>query len=109
MDIKLALPQTVINFIMKNIAGMFLYVLQQQSLKVPPSVPPHPSLPQAASDPENVHAVAIRQKPEFYVDFMLANVRAYCQHRGWDQVTVGVLGELGLPQEGADYSKANLY
>jgi hypothetical protein len=36
MDIKLTLPQTVINFIMKNIAGMFLYVLQQQSLKVSP-------------------------------------------------------------------------
>lgn len=69
------------------------------------SLPHH----QAASDPNNVHAVAIREKPEFYVDFMLANVRAYCQHQGWEQVAVAVLGELGLPQEGADYSKANLY
>lgn len=53
--------------------------------------------------------MTIRQKPQFYVDFMLANVRAYCQHRGWDQVTIAVLGEMGIPQDGTDYSKALLY
>lgn len=40
---------------------------------------------------------------------MLANVRAFCQHKGWDQVTVSVLGDLGVPIEGTDYTKANLY
>lgn len=40
---------------------------------------------------------------------MLANVRAFCQHKGWDQVTVAVLGELGIPIEGADYTKPDLY
>jgi hypothetical protein len=48
MDLKLALPQTVINFILRNIAGMFLYLLQQHALKVlllSLLLSPHPSLP----------------------------------------------------------------
>jgi hypothetical protein len=40
---------------------------------------------------------------------MLANVRAFCQYRGWEQVTIGVLGDLGVPEPGADYAKPMLY
>lgn len=34
VDPKLALPQTIINFFMKQLAGIFLYMMQKQALVV---------------------------------------------------------------------------
>jgi hypothetical protein len=34
VDVKVALPQTLINFVLRQLAGVFLYQLQQKAIKV---------------------------------------------------------------------------
>lgn len=59
---------------------------------------------QIVSNPDCKHGVNIRKNTEFYVDFLLPRVRAYCQLKGWEQMTISVLREVGLSVAGQDYS-----
>ena len=45
----------------------------------------------------------MQSNAEFYVDWLLPVVRAYCQERRWEQFSVKLLGEAGRPEEGRDY------
>ena len=45
----------------------------------------------------------MRDNAEFYVDWLLPAVRAYCHFKGWDQFTVRLLGDDGIPEEGKVY------
>lgn len=65
----------------------------------------HISIVQVADNPLCKHAERVRTNPDFYIDFLLPNVRAYCQKMQWEQITVPVLGEAGVCVPGADYSR----
>jgi hypothetical protein len=56
------LPQTFINFIMKNVAGLMLYLFQKQAIKV-------------SNDPNCEHAQRIRSNREFYGNWVLPKLR----------------------------------
>ena len=49
------------------------------------------------------HAERMHSNTEFYVDWLLPVVRAYCQYKGWAQFSVNLLGEAGQPDELKDY------
>ena len=51
------LPQTLINFVIKNIAGVGLYLFQQKSLKV-------------SQNPNCSHSQQIRENQGFYIQWL---------------------------------------
>jgi hypothetical protein len=52
------LPKMIVNFIIRNIAGLILYLLQQQAQKI-------------IDDPSSIYRVRIKEKNEFYRDWVL--------------------------------------
>jgi hypothetical protein len=50
------------------------------------------------------HAKCMQNNRPFYVDWLMPVVRAFCQHKQWDQFTVKLLGRDGEPEEDRDYS-----
>jgi hypothetical protein len=70
LDPKVYVPQAVINFFTKKIAGMLIYLLQQQGLLI-------------ASDPaRSVVAQRIRASP-FYPNYLLPRLTHTFAARGW--------------------------
>jgi len=86
VDMNAPLPHTLINFLIRNLAGIMLYVLQQQVIKV-------------ANHYDCEHAQRIRADTEFYRDWLLPKFRHYCAHRNWQQPTIASLGADGLPAQ----------
>lgn len=78
LDPKIALPQALIDFAMKKMAGILLYVMQKMSKKV-------------VKDPICSHAVRIREDREFYQDWLLPKFDEYCSLRQWDMSPVAAL------------------
>mmetsp|Transcript_1827 Transcript_1827/g.3271 ORF Transcript_1827/g.3271 Transcript_1827/m.3271 type:complete len:407 (-) Transcript_1827:243-1463(-) len=89
---KVLLPQMVINFLIKKMAGVFLYFLQKKAIAL-----------SEETEMSSKHAERMHSNTEFYVDWLLPVVRAYCQHKGWAQFSVNLLGDAGQPEEGRDY------
>lgn len=56
------LPQLFINYIMKHIAGIILYLFQRQVMKI-------------AQDVHSLHAHRIRENTAFYRDWLLPKLR----------------------------------
>jgi hypothetical protein len=56
------LPQVLLNFVIKNLAGVILYFFQKQVMKV-------------AANPDCAHGVRIRQNREFYEQWLLPKIR----------------------------------
>jgi hypothetical protein len=70
LDPKVQLPQAVINFFIKKVAGMLIYLLREQGLQV-------------ASDPAR-SAVAQRIRAStFYSDYLLPRFQHTFEARGW--------------------------
>lgn len=86
IDPRIYLPQLMINFIMKNLAGVFLYLFQQQALKV-------------SKNPDCEHAKRIRENRVFYKDWVLRKLNSYCALNGWAQPVVSSLS--GVEVEGS--------
>lgn len=78
------LPQAMLNFFIKNLAGVLLYFFQKQAMKV-------------SQDPNCAHAHRIRENREFYEDWVLPKLRNFCDFKGWEQPNIISLGEKGLP------------
>jgi hypothetical protein len=49
------------------------------------------------------HAKRMHSNTEFYVEWLMPVVRAYCQFKEWPQFSVNLLGEAGQPETGKDY------
>jgi hypothetical protein len=75
IDPKVPLPKQLVNFVMKNVAGVLLHMFQRQAAAV-------------AKDPECKHAVKIRQNRSFYEEWLLPKIREHCDRKGWEQPTV---------------------
>lgn len=58
VDLKAPLPQSLINFLIRNLAGIILYLLQQQSLKVQNNI-------------DCTHAKRIIEDVQFYKNWLL--------------------------------------
>jgi len=71
IDPRTALPQVLINFVMKQMAGVLLHLLQNQAKVV-------------ARDPFCPHAVKIRQDTWFYRDWLVPRFQKYCQMMRWE-------------------------
>lgn len=90
IDPKLSLPQFVINFVMQKLAGVLLYILTKQALRI-------------SGDSENtLYADKIRSNVAFYVDWLLPKFRNYMTHQGWEQPIIRCLGEHGGCANGSD-------
>mmetsp|Transcript_26097 Transcript_26097/g.28462 ORF Transcript_26097/g.28462 Transcript_26097/m.28462 type:complete len:217 (-) Transcript_26097:152-802(-) len=85
VDPNTRLPQTIINFVMRNLAGVLLYLFTKQAIK-------------ASKDPNCSHAQRIREDTEFYRDWLLPKLRAYCDLKGWEQPVIESLGPYGIPE-----------
>eukprot|EP01039_Chlorochromonas_danica_P001567 gene1567-1712_t len=83
------LPQALLNFVIKNLAGVVLYFFRKQVMKV-------------HKDHSCEHAHRIRENKEFYSGWVLPKLRAFCTLRGWPQPVVLSLGEDGLPPKDID-------
>jgi hypothetical protein len=62
VDLNAPLPQSLINYLIQNLAGIFLYLLQQQAIKV-------------KSNPDCKHAARIKADSTFYRDWVLPKFR----------------------------------
>jgi len=62
VDLNAPLPQSIINYIIQNLAGIVLYLLQQQAMKV-------------KNNPDCKHALRIRSETAFYRDWVLPKFR----------------------------------
>ena len=80
IDPKVALPQTLLNFVIKNVAGILLVLFQRQAASV-------------ASNPQCKHAMKIRQDRAFYESWLLPKIRHYCDSRGWARPDVSSLAD----------------
>jgi hypothetical protein len=77
-------PQAVINLVMKNLAGVALYLFQRQAARV-------------SADPSCEHAVRIQSNRLFYRDWLLPKIRSLCASMDWTQPTISSLGDEGIP------------
>lgn len=71
IDPKLALPQWLIDFSMKKIAGLVLVCLQSQAKKV-------------MNNPDRKHGKRIQEDSAFYRDWLLPKFDQYCRDLGWE-------------------------
>lgn len=66
------LPQSLLDFIMKHLAGVMLGKLQGAARK-------------AVKNPQrNEHAQRMRQEEEFYRKWLMAKFQAFCEEKGWE-------------------------
>jgi hypothetical protein len=56
MDLNSPLPKSVVNFLMRNVAGVLLYALQEQAKKT-------------MADPTCMYGQRIRENKEFYTNW----------------------------------------
>jgi hypothetical protein len=70
VDPKAPLPSTLLNFIIRNIAGLLLYFFQQKVLAV-------------SNDPNCSHNVRMIENKEFYINWVYEKVKRYCMKKGW--------------------------
>lgn len=72
------LPQGLLDFIMKHLAGVLLAKLQAAAKKIP------------KNPGTNEHAKRMRQEKAFYKDWLMAKFENMCRQKGWEmpQVTV---------------------
>jgi hypothetical protein len=78
IDPKLALPQKLMDFCMKKMAGVLLLCLQKMAKKV-------------VSDPKCEHAQKMRDDPAFYREYLLPKFQLYADKKGWTMPAVGAL------------------
>lgn len=71
-DLNMPLPQSLLNFLLKHLAGIVLYKFQQKAASV-------------RNDSDSTHAHRIREDKDFYQDWVLPRLRFYCDVKGWAQ------------------------
>jgi len=83
VDLKLALPQWLIDFFMKKFAGLLLFTLYKQAEKV-------------SQNTNSQHSHRIRDNP-FYAEWLVPKFGKVCRDRGWEMPFVSALQVLKHP------------
>lgn len=84
VDPRANIPQFMLTFAFKNLAGIMLYLLQSQAEKV-------------ENDPNCTHSQRMRENKAFYVDWLLPKFRDFCSFKNWPQPNIASLGAFGMP------------
>ena len=79
VDPKVSVPRAVVNFAIKNLAGILLYLLQSQAA----FIRDHPECP---------HAQRISENKAFYKEWLLPKITALCQQQGWEPPSTEYFG-----------------
>lgn len=79
VDPNTPLPRSLVNFVMRNVAGVLLHCIQKQAQKV-------------LMNPNSEHAHRIREEHPVYVLWLLPKLLDYCYYRGWGFPCVTMLG-----------------
>jgi hypothetical protein len=75
VDPRTILPHSLINFVVRNLAGFMLYFFQ---LKVKDVI----------KHPDCEHAKCIRENTHFYRDWLKPKLEDFCRFKGWDQPVI---------------------
>jgi len=79
IDPKVALPQIVVNYAIKKLAGLILYILLKQANYV-------------AKHADCVHRKRIKENKAFYRDWLLPKIENLCRLKGWEIPDISHLG-----------------
>lgn len=82
IDPRAALPQALLNFVLKQIAGLALYLMGVQAKKIPSDPLGHPL------------AIQIRSNP-FYSGYLVPRVFSYYRARGWEPPPIPAFAAVG--------------
>jgi len=74
VDPRTILPKSLVNIVVRNLAGLMLYFFQNKVKEV-------------VKHPEGDHAKRIRENPHFYKEWLLPKLIDYCSAKGWDRPT----------------------
>ena len=83
---RVPLHETLINFVIKKMAGLALYFFQKRVSEVAHSV-------------DNSTSRNIRQNSAFYTEWLLPKVKRYCDSQRWDMGGLPCLGQLAPEPE----------
>lgn len=83
------LPQVLLNFVIRNLAGMFLYLVQRQAIKT-------------SQDANCPHNQRIRENKAFYQDWLLPKLQKYCESQHWEMLTVKAFETIISPETEID-------
>ena len=95
IDPHVALPQALLNFVIKNVAGILLVLFQRQAASV-------------AGNPQCKHALKIRENRAFYESWLLPKIITYCDSKGWAHPVVSSLIEGGPDRAEMTHTAASL-
>ena len=73
VDPRTMLPHSIVNVVVRNLAGWMLYFFQQKAKEV-------------AADPKSEIAQRIRANPLFYKHWLLPKLTDYCKFKSWEPV-----------------------
>ena len=82
IDPKLHLPQSLIDFFMKKVAGLMLYFLQKKASNV-------------SKNPNGSHWNCIVEDNDFYRDWLLPKFEKQCRSMNWEMPNVAALSKPG--------------
>jgi hypothetical protein len=93
------MPQSLLEFIMKHLAGVVLAKVQAAAKKV------------SKNPVTNVHAIKMREEKQFYKDWLMAKFQYVCDSNGWEmpQVSAFNLSEEELRKGGRKTRRMETY
>lgn len=80
IDLRVKLPQMLINFMTKQVMGMMLSILESEARKV-------------ESDKDSFIRKKVAERKQFYIDWLLPKFQKYIEFRQWPQPSIQCLGE----------------
>ena len=72
VDLKVMLPNFIINFVIRNLAGVLLYVIQNQANHMTKNL-------------NCKHSKRIRENKDFYLNWLLPKLHNLCEIKGWEK------------------------
>ena len=78
VNLNCPLPNTIVNFVVRHLAGMILLQLQDQTKKI-------------VADPLGKFGQRIRDDKEFYTDWLLKKLEKFCRFKNWDVPEIACL------------------
>ena len=91
-------PQWVLNFFIKNLAGVALHVFQKQVQKMAKQSENSKKKGYKKKDDEDKGTLgreSLKKNRKFYVDWLMPKIRAHAKHKQWDINDINILGEDG--------------
>jgi len=72
VDPRIILPQSIINIVIRNLAGFMLYFFQQKVKEV-------------VKHSDSEHSKRIIENPHFYREWLLPKLVEYCASKNWEK------------------------